>query len=87
MGSYGQGPPPPPMGSWQACHAASVVCCTAPGHWLRAWRTHAMLGLLARIFHTLHQLPALQDVAARAAPLQPGTWCATAVWYGDLNHL
>jgi hypothetical protein len=42
-----------------------------------------MPGPLARIFHALHRLPALQDVAANDAPLQPGPWCASAPMVGN----
>jgi exonuclease III len=46
-----------------------------------------MPGPLARIFHALHQLPTLHDVAA--APLQLGPWCASAPIVGNpwiVNH-
>ena len=66
-------------------HAMLPLLCAAqhPANASHSEPGVRMPGPLARIFLALHQLPALQDVAAHAAPLQPGPWCATAPIVGN----
>jgi hypothetical protein len=54
MGTYGQGPPPPPMGSWLACHALPLLCAAQhPANASHSEPGIRMPGPLARIFHAL----------------------------------